>query len=332
MVSFGKKLDFKKILVLLLLLFSLAALTCCAPPKTEELQKITLLLDWTPNTNYAGIYSALEEGYFEEEGLTLEVIQSPGSVLQMIATGQAQFGFSYQEEVTFARLEGLQVVSVAAVIQHNSSGFASLKEHNIVTAKDFEGKSYGGWGSPVEEATIKALMEEQGADYKKVHVITTGEINPLLVLEREADFAWIYYGWTGVEAELQGLDLNFIELRKQKAELDYYTPVMVTSESLIEKNPALAEKFMAATSKGYRLAIEDPERAARHLLAHAPELNPELAQASLHWLADKFQDDAPYWGHQELKTWETYSKWLYENNLVTEELAAEKAFTNHFVR
>lgn len=324
----------KKSFFLLLLVLTLCAafLTSCAALEKKGPEDITLLLDWTPNTNYAGIFSAIEEGYYAAEGLELKVVEAPGSVLQMVATGQAHFGFSYQEEVTFARLSDLPVVSVAAVIAHNTSGFASLKESGIESAADFEGKAYGGWGSPVEEATIRALMEDYGADFNQVKIITTGEINSLIVLEREADFVWIYYGWTGIEAELKGLELNFIELRREKEALDYYTPVIVTSEELIAENPALVEKFMRATSKGYQLAINNPEAAAGHLLTHAPELNPALVKASLNWLALRFQDNSEKWGLQNKSVWESYSQWLFENQLTSELLNAEKAFTNRFVR
>ncbi len=321
-----------KICIALFSLLLIMMLISCSAPAPQDLEQITLLLDWTPNTNYSGIFSALEEGYYEAEGIELEVIEAPGSVLQMVATGQAHFGISYQEEVIFARLSDLPVVSIAAVIQHNTSGFASLKERGIESPADFEGKRYGGWGSPVEEATIKALMDNYGSDYNQVDIVTTGEVDSLIVIERDADFAWIYYGWTGVEAELKGIDLNFIELRLEEEALDYYTPVIVTGEDLINGNPELVDRFMNATEKGYRLAIDDPATAARHLLTNAPELNNDLVSASQAWLADKYQAEAEIWGLQDKDTWEAYSKWLLENNLIETMPDINKAFTNRFVR
>ena len=298
----------------------------------EESTSITVLLDWTPNTNYSGLYAALEEGFYREEGLDVEIIQAPGSVVQMVAAGQAHFGVSYQEEVTYARVSHIPVVSIAAVIQNNTSGFASLKDKDIETPADFEGKSYGGWGSPVEEATIKALMDRYGADFSRVEIITTGEVDLLIVMEREADFAWIYYGWNGVEAELKGMELNFIPLRDVDPVLDYYTPVLITSESLIAEDPELVERFMTATTRGYKLSIEQPEKAAQILLKHAPELNEELVETSQLWLADKFQADAEVWGYQELETWELYAEWLYDNGLIEEIPEMGQAFTNRFLR
>ena len=322
----------KKLLILLFFVLLITTLTSCSASAPQDLEEVTLLLDWTPNTNYSGIFAAMEEGYYREEGIDLQVVEAPGSVLQMIATGQAHFGISYQEEVVFARLSDLPVVTIAAVIQHNTSGFASLKERDILSPADFEGKRYGGWGSPVEEATIKALMDKHGADFNLVDIVTTGEVDSLIAIERDADFAWIYYGWTGIEAELKGIDLNFIELRLEEEALDYYTPVIVASEELIAENPTLAERFMNATSKGYRLAMDDPETAARHLLTHAPELDHDLVSASQEWLVDKYQAEADTWGLQDKKTWEAYSNWLLENGLIDKMPESEKAYTNRFVR
>lgn len=325
----------ERLLLFLLFVFiftTLVVLPGCEADEPAATERVTVLLDWTPNTNYSGLYSAIEEGYYLEEGLAVEIVQAPGSVVPMVAAGQAQFGISYQEEVTYARLEEIPVLSIATIIQHNTSGFASLKERGIKTPADFEGKSYGGWGSPVEEATIRALMDHYDADFSRVDIVTTGEVDGLVVIEREADFAWIYYGWTGVEAELKEMDLNFIELRKVDPALDYYTPVLITAEALIAENPGLVERFMRATAKGYNLAIENPAAAARHLLAHAPELDENLVMASQEWLAGKYRADAETWGLQEAGTWEAYSRWLYEYGLIEEMPDIRKAFTNDFLR
>ena len=330
-----RKLNEKYLLIFLAcsMLISILMLTVgCQADDPAGSDKVTILLDWSPNTNYSGLYAAMDKGYYQEERLEVEIIQAPGSVVAMVAADQAHFGVSYQEEITYARLSKMPVVSIAAIIQHNTSGFASLKESGIVTPADFEGKRYGGWGSPVEEATIKALMDRYGADFETVDIITTGEVDSLIVIERQADFAWIYYGWTGIEAELKGMELNFIELSLEDPALDYYTPVLITGEKLIAEDPALIERFMRATSRGYQLAIENPEEAARSLLAHAPELDNKLVIASQEWLADKYQADAEIWGLQKKETWDAYGYWLYEHGLINELPDLDKAFTNDFLR
>lgn len=318
-------------LLLIVALLSLALVAGCRQNSAQELQNITVLLDWTPNTNYSGLYAAKDRGYYQEEGLEIEIVQASGSVPQLLAAGKAQFGVSYQEEVTFARLEDIPIVSIAAVVQHNTSGFASLAETGINTPADFEGKRYGGWGSPVEEATIKALMKLYGADFDQVELINTGEADFFTIIERLADFAWIYYGWNGVEAELKGLELNFIKLMDLDPALDYYTPVLITSETIINEHPDLVGKFMRATARGYQLAIQNPDEAAEILLENAPELDRELVVSSQRWLADKFQADAEKWGWQDKTTWENYTRWLYDNQLIEKMPELDRAFTNNFI-
>lgn len=297
-----------------------------------ENEDITVVLDWTPNTNHTGLYVARDKGYFEEEVLNVEIVM-PGEAGadQMVASGQADFGVSYQEGITEARIQGVPIVSIAAIIQHNTSGFASLKEKDITSPKDFEGKSYGGWGAPLEKAVLDSLMQQENADVEKVEIVNIGDTDFFTAMHQGIDFAWIYYGWTGVEAELRNEELNIVYLTDYSEKLDYYTPVLSTNEKMIEENPETIEKFLRAVSKGYELAINEPEQAANILIEAVPDLDPDLVKASQEWLAPKYKDDAPRWGEQKLEVWENYAEWMYENGLLEEKLDAEKAFTNEFL-
>lgn len=298
----------------------------------EGLEEVTVVLDWTPNTNHTGLYVAAEKGYFKEEGLDVEIIM-PGEAGadQLVASGQAEFGIGYQEGITQARVQGVPLVSVAAIIQHNTSGFASLKEKNIESPKDFEGKTYGGWGSPVEQSVIESLMNQEGADIEKVSILNIGDTDFFTAVHRDVDFAWIYYGWTGVEAELRGEEINMMYLTDYTEKLDYYTPVLTTSENMIDGNPETVRAFLAAVARGYEFAIDNPKDAADILLKAAPDLDKDLVIKSQEWLAEKYQDDAPRWGEQRLEVWDNYATWMFENKLLEKELEAEAAFTNEFL-
>ena len=321
------------IAVALILLLGLIVAAGCSGEDDLKTEQVTVQLDWTPNTNYSGLYVAKEKGYYREEGLEVKIEEASGSVLPRVAEGKAQFGISFQEEVTFAREsdEAIPVVSIGAIVQHNTSGFASLKEKGITGAADFEGKRYGSWGYEVEEAMIAALMDKYGGDPDTIEIVTVGEADLLTVIERLADFAWIYYGWDGIAAELKGADLNFVPLRELDPMLDYYTPVIITSESLINEEPELIERFMRATARGYQQAMENPAAAAEILLESAPELDGDLVKTSQEWLKDKYQADADRWGWQKKEVWENYSRWLYEHGLVEKMPDVEKAFTNRFI-
>ncbi|MFF2484543.1 ABC transporter substrate-binding protein [Paenibacillus sp. NPDC058071] len=294
--------------------------------------KVKVVLDWTPNTNHTGLYVARDKGFFKEQGLDVEIIQ-PGQdgADKMVASGGAEFGVSYQESLTMARIAGVPIVSIAAVIQHNTSGFASPEAKGIDSPKKFEGKTYGGWGAPVEAAVIESLMKEEQGDVSKVNMMSIGDVDFFSAVKRDIDFAWIYYAWTGVEAELRGEKLNMVYLTDYSDKLDYYTPVLATSEDMIAKKPEIVKAFVAGAAKGYEYAIDHPEEAAELLIKAEPDLNAELVQASQKWLSPKYKDDAPRWGEQKLSVWENYAAWMYDHQLLEKELEAEKAFTNEFL-
>lgn len=334
----------KKIAILLLiLLLTLLVLPACSNgdnsqeqseenEKQEELEKITVTLDWTPNTNHTGLYVAKDKGFFEEVGLEVEIIQpSGGTAEQLVASDKADFGVSYQEQVTLARVEDIPIVSLAAVIQHNTSGFASFKDKGIEDPKDFEGKKYGGWGSPIEQATLKVLMEKDGGDVNEVDIITSGDTDFFVASERDIDFAWIFEAWTGIEAQLRGIELNYIDLGKEDENLDYYTPVIITNEDKIQNNSDLISRFMKATAKGYEFTIENHNEAAQILLDNAPELDEDLVRASQEWLSSRYQADAEKWGLQKREVWDNYTNWLFERDLIEKNIDTTKAFTNDFL-
>ena len=306
------------------------------PAKDKEiaLQNVTFVLDWTPNTNHTGIYAAKVKGFFEKEGLNVSIIQ-PGesSADQLVASNSAQFGISYQEGVTFARSSNVPLVSIATVIQHNTSGFGSLKSKEINSPLDFEGKKYGGWGSEVEAAMVKQVVKDAGGDPEKVEILTTGTLDFLTASEtNQIDFAWIFEGWDYINATSKGAEINYISLGELSDVFDYYTPIIVTNEDNINNNPELVKSFMSAVQEGYKYAIENPDEAAECLLELAPELDRELVFKSQNYLASKYQDDAPYWGMQKKEVWERYMNWLYENEFIPSLLDVEQAFTNEFLQ
>ncbi|MHC1682408.1 MAG: ABC transporter substrate-binding protein [Clostridiaceae bacterium] len=310
----------------------------CSTAKKEEtkkeLEKTTVILDWTPNTNHTGLYVALEKGYYKEEGLDVEIIQpSEGTTSTLIATGKGDFGVSYQEDVTYALTgdEPLPIKSVATILQHNTSGFAAPKSKGISSIKDVEGKVYGGWGSPSEEAVLKALMEKYGGDYSKLKISNIGSDDFFTATQKGIDFAWIFEGWTGIEAKLKGVDLDYIAVKDLDPALDYYTPILISNNTIIKENPDKVKKFLRATEKGYQDAINNPEESAKILLKYAPEIDETLAIESQKYLAKQYIADASSWGVMKTEVWNNYAKFLKDKGLITKELVAEDAFTNEFL-
>ena len=145
----------KKILAVAMAFAMASGLSACgtetqetdsASADSEKKEEITFVLDWTPNTNHTGIYVAQEKGYFEEEGLDVEIAQPPEDGADaLVASGKAQFGISFQDTMAPGVVgdSALPTTAVAAVVQHNTSGIISRKGEGMDTPKGLEGGRAG---------------------------------------------------------------------------------------------------------------------------------------------------------------------------------------------
>ncbi len=324
----------KRLIALMLVAAVFVPLAACGSSRPATLTKVTLMLDWVPNTNHTGIFVAQEEGYFRDAGLDVNIIQ-PGEVYPeaAVASGAADFGISFQEQVTLSRAQDVPIVSIAAVIQHNTSGFASLASSNVHSPRDFAGLRYGSFGSPFEEPTIASLMACDGGDPGTVKIVDTGYGDPVALLaEHQIDLAWIFYGWEYFQAKEQGLDLNVVMMKDYTSCIpDYYTPVVIASEDTIANRPDVVKAFLKALSRGYDYAIQHPSEAADILVKAVPELDSKLVHDSQAWLSGQYQADAPRWGEQKLSVWQDYTDWMVRNGVLEKPIEADKAFTNDFL-
>ena len=296
-------------------------------------ETVRIALDWTPNTNHTGIFVAKDLGFFAEAGLDVQIVEpGPTVAIHLVANDRAEFGIASQEYITMARAQDVPVISVAALFQHNTSGFASPRDRGIESPSDFEGRSYAGWGSELEEVMIATVMEAAGADPASVTLINIGTIDFTTAVQRDfADFYWIYYGWQGVHAELAGIEFDYLPLIDLATVLDYYTPLVLTSEALIAEDPSLVGRFVQALARGYVYATIHPSEAADILLAYAPELDPELVHASQTWISEQTIDDVDRWGFQEAEVWTRFAAWALENGLIADAIDPLAAFTIEFL-
>ena len=331
----------KRILALLLAATMIFALAACGTTQKDgeedikDLEKITFVLDWTPNTNHTGLYVAQEKGYFEEAGLSVEIVQPPEDGAEvLVASGKAQFGVSFQDSMA-AALSGdnaLPISAVAAVIQHNTSGIISRKGEGMDVPKGMEGHNYATWNGPIELATLKQVVEKDGGDFEKVELIpstVTDEVSALKT--KSVDSIWIFYGWAGVKTELEELETDYFAFADIDPVFDYYTPVIISGNEFLEEKPETAKVFLAALTKGYEFAIENPDEAAEILCEANAELDEELVKASQNYLADKYQADAEKWGVIDATRWNNFYNWINEHDLVETDIPENTGFTNEYL-
>lgn len=327
----------RRILTAMIAAGCMAAFAAQSVP-AEDLTKITFCLDWTPNTNHTGIYAAQALGYFEEEGLDVEIVQPPenGAVL-MCAAGQAQFAIDAQDTMAAAldQEEPLGITAVAAMIQHNTSGILSRAGDGINSPKGLEGKVYSTWESPIELKMIEYVMEQDGGDFSKVTLIPNDITDePAALAAHQTDAVWVFYGWSGINAQIEGVDCDYWSFGDISPELDYYTPVILANDSFLEESPDVAKAFLKAAARGYAYAAEHPKEAADMLIegdsTGSLSGSEDLIYASQEWLSGRYIDDADRWGVIDEDRWNSFYGWLSENGLTQHDLTG-KGFSNEFL-
>lgn len=335
-------MKFKKITALFLVTAMTLSLCACGKKKDEEedkeLTKITICLDWTPNTNHTGLYVADAKGYYEEAGLEVEIVQPPeNGATVMCASGQAEFAIDAQD--TFAAMldqdEDYNVKAVAAIMQHNTSGILSRKGEGLDTPSGLEGKTYSTWESPIEMAMIKNVMEAEGADFDTVKLIpNTITDEPAALAAHQTDAIWVFYGWGGINAQIEDVPCDYFNFADINPELDYYTPVIIGNVDFMEENPGITKKFLEATRKGYEYAIDNPKEAADCLIegdnTGSLEGAKDLVYASQDWISKQYKAEAASWGYIDPERWDAFYTWLYTNGLTTNDLTG-RGYTNEYI-
>ena len=315
------------------LIILITALTIIGCSKRDA-NEIRVVLDWTPNTNHTGLYVALEKGWFEEEGLTVTMLQPPeDGALVLLGLGNAEFAIDFQETMGPAiakNSDTLPVIAVAAIISHNTSGIMSLSGSGITRARDLEGKRFASWETPLVTAIMRELVTNDGGDFNTVRMIPNFATDAFSALQTDIDSIWVYYAWDGIAAEINGIAINYIDLGAADIRFDFYTPIIAANTSWLSQNPEKAKNFLRAASKGYYFAIENPSEAAAILLKHAPELDRELVIKSQEYLASRYKGDASRWGEIDPVRWGRFYGWMYEQGLLELNIR-EGGFTNEYL-
>lgn len=328
----------KKLTCLLLITLLLFSMVGCSPkdtpPNIEGLEKITVVLDWTPNTNHTGLYVAQKMGYFAEMGLDVEIVQPPeDGATMLVASGKAQFGIDFQDSIAPAFLgdHPLPVTAVAALVQHNTSGIISLKDKDISSPKGLEEKTYATWDLPVEKAMIEHVMKKDSGDFSKLNLVPSTVLDVVTALQTNVDAVWVFYGWDGIATKVKGLETNYFAFKDIDPVFDYYTPILIGNNDFLANNPETTKKFLSAVKQGYEYSISEPKKAADILLEVAPELDKELIYQSQQYLAGQYKSEVEQWGYMDPQRWDGFYGWLFENKLIDTAIPAGFGFTNDFL-
>jgi ABC-type nitrate/sulfonate/bicarbonate transport system substrate-binding protein len=283
---------------------------------------VTLALDWTPNTNHTGIFVAQQLGYFKAAGITLKIIPYGSTAPEtLVSSHQADFGISYQDGLTEAAATGADLASVFAITQKTDVAIGVKADRtDIASPKDLDGKTYAGWGSPIEGPMLRYVIKAAGGTgtFKNV-TLNTDAYQALYA--GQADFALPEPTWEVLQAKLAGDPLKTFDLSGYGFPA-IYSAIIASSHQYLNANGAVAKKFIAAVWQGYEYAATHPAQAAALLIQANKSVlgtQTQLVDQSAALEASQYYKDAQgQIGVQTQQRWQQLTDFLFHNAILTD--------------
>ncbi len=307
-----------------------------ASASAGSLTKVTFVLDYSPNVNHTGLYVAQEKGWFAEEGIEVEFMPVPedGSDA-VIGLGGADMGMTYQDYManSLGSSQPMPYTAVAAVVQHNTSGIMSRKEDGITSPAKMAGHRYATWELPIEQATIKTLVEKDGASFDDVKLVPYAVDDDVMGLKSDMyDCVWVYEWWAVASARLQNYPVNYFAFGDMDPVFDFYSPVIAVNDKFAADNPNVVRAFLRAAKRGYEFAAQNPQESADILCSAVPELDPALIQEAQSILSPLYIADAESWGVIDKARWSKFYQWINDNDLSEKPFDPASGFTMEYLK
>ncbi|MEA1900491.1 MAG: ABC transporter substrate-binding protein [Thermodesulfobacteriota bacterium] len=306
------------VLILTILLFSIGLVSCSegAKEQVKTLDKVSIRLQWIHQAQFAGIYTAKEEGFYEENGIDL-TINSGGmdfNAIKLVATGNDTFGIWNADQIIISRTKGIPIRAIAVVYQKSQTVFMVKKESGIKTPHDFIGQTVGmyyGWDS---ETYYKAMLKKLGIDRKRIREVPV-QYDLARFFEDEVDVWPAYVINQPILAEERGFPVSLIY------PADYgvvgYSDTIFTRESLINENPDLVLRFLKATLKGWEYALTHQEEAIDYTLKYAKDAKREhqkkMLEVSVPFIKPPQQ---PRVGWMDKNVWDNLQSFLLDEGII----------------
>ena len=283
---------------------------------------VIVALDWTPNGNHLGFYVALDAGVYADAGLDVRLV-SPSDAdykgsytpsddatasdaaatatpyvtpCSKVAAGDAHFAINSPEGVLgWNTADGRPRLKAVAALLHdrNTSAIVTLRSSGKASPADLDGATYASYAARFEGRIVREIIRHAGGkgDFREVTPPMLGVFETLV--KGDADATWIFKQWEGVEAVLEGIDLNVFTLLDNGVPYAY-NPCLCAHPEWLRANAATARAFLEATAEGYRRAADDPGAAADALLRRGPlslslSLSLSLGRLSLRPFTPRFR-------------------------------------------
>ncbi len=306
--------------------------TVGAPPS----QRLSLLLDYLPNADHAGIYAAQVEGYFRAAGLQVSVRtpSDPAEPLRLLAAGQVDLAVSYEPELMLARDRGAQLVAVGALVQQPLTSLISLPGSRVQRPADLANARLGTAGIPYQRAELTTILDTVHVAPSTVHQVNVGFNLVPAMLSKQVDATLGAY-WNVEAVQLAAQHHPPRVIRVDQAGVPTYNElVVVARRDELANRGALIRRFMQALSRGYESERQNPDRATHDLLTVAPGAGePTIVSNQVRATIPALFPANPShpFGYQDPGAWSAFADWMLRNHLVTHRERLANAQTNEFL-
>lgn len=312
------------------ILFVLSLLIIPNLTKESELRDISLRHSWIIDVNTAGYITAIEKGFYEEEGLNVNI--HPGGVdsnpITMVISGSDDFGnIAGAEELIVARDKGIPIKGVFATHQNNAYVFITKKDSGITSPEQFADKKVFVQYGKSSEIIFRALMSKLDVDTSNIEEVPL-KFDYTQFLNDDIPIAPAFVNNQPVTFEEKGFELNII--KPSDYGITSYGYVIITKEETIKNDPELVRAFVQATLKGWEYALANREEAVDLVLKYNSELDREFQLKVLDKAADLIDTGKPI-GSMEKEKWEITRDILFEQELINQRENAEDIYTSVFL-
>jgi NitT/TauT family transport system substrate-binding protein len=253
-----------------------------------ELTKVTLRTDWLANGSHTGFYVAKDQGFYDDEGLDVQIEEGQGSTqtVQLVGTGKEDFGFVASVALTAAVAEGAPVKTIATIVQENPAGILVRGETGIEEPADLEGKTCAISEFGYINKMLPAFYAKAGLppDAMKTVSVDAEAVLPSIKSGNGRVQALCDMLYEDVDLEVSGTPAK--AFRFSDYDINVLAHGIVTNDKLLAEQPEVAEKFVRASLKGFEWAFENRDEA----IAIEKELEPDMNVAQQRRVLDLVAD------------------------------------------
>lgn len=284
----------KRNLVMRLLVIVVGVLVICGVTTSLGVaarQKVRFLQDWLLYGKHAVFLPAVELGYYEEVGLDVEIVAARGSgdVVKRIALGESEFGQADLGTLIRSRAKGMEVKAIGVWMHNTPESFFSHPDNPVREPKDVEGKILGAGGPGDTGYVLLPLVASvNNVDLSKIKVkfVDPGAKDSLFA---SRDFDVVGGSWYSAEGDSEKIGFDIQVLKYKDWGVNIYSNCFVASDKLIKENPDLIRKFLQATYRGMKWAMQNPEKAVEMLIEFQPTLNRQKSLTELKYVMEDMQ-------------------------------------------